>query len=194
MSRAGHPQTEGRTVPPRKAVDAEAVTPTGAALGNVDAASLLDDIADTQTLILKQEALIRDLAAQVAELREGKADNPVPPQQAVYEPPVLREGHKRYTSRYTEHTMMRVGEGYEMRGGQHVPVPIIVGKPIDFNGGVYETGDPDEIEFIENHPDFGTVVWEDPTAERRHSSVEVRDGMRGTESSPRVPLSAPMSQ
>ncbi len=180
-------------MPPRKP-DAEAVTvdeQSAAAFGNVDP-KVIADIATMQELVLKQQEMIKQLAGEVDELREGKVDNPVPPQQATYEPPVLREGYKRYGSRYTEHTMMRVGEGFEMQGGQRVPVPIITGKPIDFTGGVYETGDPDEIAFIENHPDFGTVVWEDPTAERRHSSVEVRDGMRGTESAPRVPLAAPM--
>ncbi len=181
-------------MPPRK--DAEAGTvdeQSAAAIGNVDP-KMIADVATVQELVLKQQEMIKQLASEVDALRTQKADAPVVPQQAVYEPPVLREGHRRYASRYTEHTMMRVGTGHEMHGGQAVPVPIITGKPIDFNGGVYETGDPDEIEFIESHPDYGILVWEDSTAVRRTSQVEVTDGLKHTATTPRVPLSAPMGQ
>ncbi len=155
-------------------------------------AEIVNDIGATNELVMHQQEMIEKLAAEVEALRAGKADAPVIQQQAVYEPAPLAEGAKRYAARYTEHTMMRVGTGHEMHGGVAVPVPIITGKPIDFNGGVYETADPEEQEFIENHPDYGMTVWEDPTAVRRHSQVEVVDGMKGTVSTPRVPLSAPM--
>jgi len=38
--------------------------------------------------------------------------------------------------------------------GRVVTVP---GKTIEFSQGMYETSDPDEIKFLESHPNFGTV-------------------------------------
>ncbi len=179
-------------MPPRRNAEAGTVDEQSpAVVGNVDAHS------DLEELVLRQDEMIQKLAAQVdvlSALEQKRNEDSLPAQLKTYEPPVLREGYKRYGCRYTEHTMMRVGEGHEMHGGRAVPVPIIIGKPIDFNGGVFETNDPEEIEFIENHPDYVTgVVWDDPTAVRRHSAVEVTDGLKGTTTTPRVPLSAPMA-
>lgn len=182
-------------MPPRKAIDAETVTPVveGAAIGNVDAEVLLDDLANTQDLVLKQEQMIRRLAEQVEALQRLNDPGEHAPQ-PVQQPPVLAEGAKRYRSRYTEAIFMRVGTGHEMHGGVAVPVPVLTGKPIEFNGGVYETSDADEIEFLEAHPGNGTEFWEDALAVRRHSQVEVTDGLKSANTTPRVPLAAPMGQ
>ena len=36
-------------------------------------------------------------------------------------------------------------------------VVVVPGNSIQFAEGVYETSDPNEIKFLENHPNFGTV-------------------------------------
>jgi hypothetical protein len=172
--------------------DAEAVTEApeaSPAIGNVEASEL----GATQALVLKQNEMIKKLAAKIDQLEQRTENVPQPPaQQIPLGPPPLAEGAKRYYSRYTEQTLMRVGTGHEMHGGVAVPVPIITGKSIDFNGGVYETSDPDEIEFLDTHAEYGQTFWEDSSAVKRHSQVEVQDGLRSTEQSPRVPLAAPM--
>lgn len=177
-------------MPARKDAEAGTVATPTADLGNVETAALIQDLGVTQDLVLAQEEMIQKLAAQVEILQ--KLAEPEPEPQVVVGPPPLREGFKRYSSRMTELTLMRVGTGHEMHGGVAVPVAVQLGKPIDFNYGVYETEDPGEIEFLETHEENGTAFWEDETAVKRQTSPEVRDGLRATEQSPRVPLTAPM--
>lgn len=178
-------------MPPRKdaeaAIEAEMASP---ATGNVDVESLLHDLDATQTLVLNQEALIQRLSEKVDELeRRAEPGEPAPKQ--TYEPPPLAEGTKRYSSRFSEQTLMRVAHVTRLVEGIPVEVPV-QGPPVDFEGGVYETSDPDVQEWLENHPEYGISFWEDPTAVRRHGQVDVQTGVRASEMTPRAPLVAPM--
>jgi hypothetical protein len=38
-------------------------------------------------------------------------------------------------------------------------IVVVPGKSIQFHNGVYETKDPDEIRFLENHPNFGNLFY-----------------------------------
>jgi len=38
-------------------------------------------------------------------------------------------------------------------------VVVVPGKSIQFHSGVYETSDPDEIQFLENHQNFGNLFY-----------------------------------
>jgi hypothetical protein len=180
---------------PVKKTDAEAITPDeGAATGNVGNDALLHDLAATQDLVLKQEVMIQRLADQVEALSKTALSDlgPPPADPADFGPPLLAEGWRRYGARFSELTLMRVGLGHEMHGGVAVPVPVITGKPVDFTGGVFETNDEGAIEFLENHEDFNITFWRDDFAIRRHSRVEVTQGVKTSVSTPRAPLAAPM--
>ena len=39
-------------------------------------------------------------------------------------------------------------------------VVVVPGKSVQFNNGVYETTDKDEISFLKNHPNFGNIFIE----------------------------------
>jgi hypothetical protein len=179
-------------MPVPKKTDAETVTPpVGAETGNaVD----LTDLEKMQALALKQQEMIERLAEQVAEMSKTAAssDQPALADPADFGPPPLAEGWRRYGSRFSELTLMRVGLGHEMHGGVAVPVPVITGKPVDFTGSVFETNDEGAIEFLETHEDFNVTFWRDDFAVRRHSRVEVTQGVKTSVSTPRAPLAAPM--
>lgn len=181
---------------PEKNTDAEAVTTEPVeATGNVEPAVTLEDFQMTQKLLLEQEALIQRLADQVEKLSKTAQSDVLEPiaDPADFGPQPVAEGWRRYQSRYSELTLMRIGDGTKIIEGLEVEVPLILGKPIDFTGGVYETDDPVKWEFIENHSDFNVTFWRDDYAIRRHSMVEVTRDIKTSAGSPRTPLAAPMA-
>ncbi len=61
-------------------------------------------------------------------------------------------------------------------------VVVVPGKSIQFHNGMYETSDPDEIQFLENHQNFGNLFYrlkgnEDAqqAREERFKSLEARE-------------------
>lgn len=60
----------------------------------------------------------------------------------------------KYISKYLSLKLVDKASYTKEVGGRIVVVP---GKSIRFTDGVYETEDPDEIKFLESHPNFGTV-------------------------------------
>jgi len=162
-----------------------------AAPGNVETAELLHDLEATQDLVLKQEEMIQALAERLdgAERRlNGTPDEVANPEANM--PAPLPEGWKRYSSRFTELTMVKIA-------GRRIYVDgVAVFEPhvhVDFSGGVYETGDPAIQEWLEEQPAYGVDYWEDETAVKRHSQIEVQTGVKSTTTpSPRAPLVAPM--
>lgn len=164
-----------------------------AAPGNVaDPKVLLNDLAATQELVLKQEEKIQSLAAMVEKLSQtANSDPPIVDPTIEVGPPELPEGHRRYASRFTELTLVKVA-------GRRIYVDgIPVFEPhvhVDFSGGVHQTGDTDIQAWIEAHPGFNVDFWADEFAIKRHSTVEVQPGVKTTTVTPRVgqPLVAPM--
>jgi len=177
-----------------KTTDAESVTPDqGADTGNALTDFDRQDFETMKELIVNQQDMITRLAEQVETLSKTAASSDLPPvDPADFSPAPVAEGWKRYASRFGELTLMRVGTGHEMHGGVAVPVPVLTGKAIDFTGGVFETDDPEVMEFIETHEDFNTTFWQDDYAVRRHSNVEVTQGVKTSAATPRAPLAAPM--
>lgn len=181
-------------MPPRRDAEtgneAELAAPV---TGNVDTDALLHDLAVTQELVIKQEELIKKMSARLDEVEKfaDPGERPPPP---VYEPPPLPEGTKRYASRYTEQTLMRVAYTTRLIEGLPIEVPV-QGRPVEFQGGVFETDDEDVQAWLAQHPDYGITFWEDSTAVKRHGRVEVNEGVRGTGQVPtRAPMTAPMGE
>jgi hypothetical protein len=64
---------------------------------------------------------------------------------------------KKYISKYLNLKLVDKASYTKEVDGRVVVVP---GKSIQFNQGVYETEDPDEIKFLESHANFGSVFIE----------------------------------
>lgn len=71
-----------------------------------------------------------------------------------------------YISKYLQLKLVMESSYYKEVAGKVLPVK---GKAIQFEQGAYTTSDKDEIEFLENHPNFGSIfikVDKDATSER----------------------------
>lgn len=71
-----------------------------------------------------------------------------------------------YVAKYFNLKLVMDSSYYKEVGGKVLPVK---GKAIQFEQGQYTTSDKDEIEFLENHPNFGSIfikVDKDATKER----------------------------
>ena len=171
-------------------------TPEGAEDGNIEALSNADlqrELGDTQKLLLEQDKLITKLSKQVEKLAKTAATDPAePPPADLMEfvgPQPPPEGFKRYAARFTDLTIVKQAGSRILVDGKVIPIPHVYA---DFSGGVYETDDPEMIEYLDNHPALNQDFWEDPFAVKRHSRVEVQIGVKHAGEQPRVPLSAPM--
>lgn len=58
----------------------------------------------------------------------------------------------KYISKYTNLRLVRKSSFTKEIEGQVVVVP---GKSVQFDNGLYETNNPSEIKFLEEHPNFG---------------------------------------
>lgn len=178
--------------PPEQPPEDDTALDVAAAPGNVTDQQqvLLNDLAATQELVLKQEEVIQKLAAQVEKLSQSaESDPPVVEDQPG--PPPLADGFRRYASRFAELTLIRVAGRRIYVDGVPIFEPQIA---VDFSGGVYETDDLGTQEWLEQHPSFNTDFWLDEYAIRRHTTVEVVPGVKTTTVTPRVaqPLVAQM--
>lgn len=62
----------------------------------------------------------------------------------------------RYISQFTElKLVIKPSYTKEVEGR----IVVVKGRAIQFHDGVYQTSDPEEIEFLENHPNFGNVFY-----------------------------------
>lgn len=71
-----------------------------------------------------------------------------------------------YVSKYFSLKLVMDSSYYKEVAGKVLPVK---GRAIQFEQGAYTTSDKDEIEFLENHPNFGSIfikVEKDAVAER----------------------------
>jgi hypothetical protein len=60
----------------------------------------------------------------------------------------------KYISKYLELKLVnKASYSKEIEGR----IVVVSGSSIRFKDGVYETTDPDEIKFLENHPNYGSV-------------------------------------
>src|SRR3989344_1337447 len=85
-----------------------------------------------------------------------------------------------YISRYHELKLV-VEPAYLKEVG--IRILTIRGKYIQFHEGVYRTSDPEQIAFLDNHPNFGnvfrriqTVDMKGKTLEERERDIAVREG------------------
>lgn len=174
--------------------DAEAATVEEAVEPAVEpeaSGNIKNELSDLQALVLAQNEMITRLGEQVAEF--SKTARPAEPKikgGGLAAP--LPEGWRRYAARFTELTLIRVPGKRLVINGEKVFQEAIAA---DFSGGVYETDDPDEIAWLESHPDFNVSFWQDDYAIKRHSTVEVQQGVRSVQpvQQAREPLSAPMT-
>lgn len=168
-------------------VQKPAAEPAGNAPGPGVPAQLGNELADLQKLVLAQNQQIEELRALVNENSDR-----LPPKKKVKPPAELPEGTKRYWSVFAEPLFIRQAGRRIMINGSLVNEPMI---GADFSGHVFETSDPEMIEWLDNHPEYGSSFWQDATAKKRHSDVQVVEGVRTTEPPvrpPRAPLAAPM--
>lgn len=192
-------------MPPRKRAD-EAVTTedTVAAVANdtdddPTTTAIIEDLATTQELVLRQEEMIQRLAEQVEHLSQTASDDPPAdpgPAPEDFVAPVVPDGHKRYASRFGELTMIKTPGENLMLNGKAIRQKA---DYVDFTGGVFQTTEyngptplPELIEWMESHPDFNATFWVDDYAIRRMSTVEIQQGVKSTIATPRAPLAAPM--
>lgn len=172
---------------PKKAV-AETVTPVdvGADIGNE-----LTALETMQAVVLQQQAMIERLGEQVEQMSKT-AQSDEPPalaDPADFGPPALPEGHRRYGARFSELTLIRQAGKHIHINGTAIWEPQVA---VDFSGGVFQTDDEDTMVWLENHPDYNVTFWQDDYAIKRHSMIEVTQGVRTSVSTPRAPLAAPM--
>jgi len=142
-----------------------------------------------------------DLAAFVSEVRDGfekigqimavqqdqlTALQDKTPSQVTYnepEPEGLPDGTVRFFSPYREYgIVIKSGGRYEVDGR----VVIREGKRVDFSNGIYDTNDPETIEFLRTHAAHGKEFVESPDAQP-HAGPQVVDGPKTTGSSQRQP-------
>src|SRR3989339_1242540 len=102
----------------------------------------------------KEELIIRIKEAQEEE------DNTEQPKNSKSE--VLKETI--YISRYYELKLVMSPSYLKEVGGK---VLIIRGTYIQFHEGVYKTTNPEEVEYLDNHPNFGSVFRKVETADVR---------------------------
>src|SRR4051812_40090188 len=139
-----------------------------------------DYIAELEAKMIRMEGLIADVTQ-----RTRKIENIEPP--SVPTAPTVREGYKRYWSKFSEDSVFRSGAWKEVINGTPVTHGAICA---DFSGHVYETNDKQIQEWLDNHPDNGITFYEDPTAVKQHNRVGIIEGARGTETLVHNPLEA----
>ena len=61
-------------------------------------------------------------------------------------------------------------------------IVVVAGRSIQFHDGKYETSDPQEIQFLDNHPNYGNVFYKlkskedaDKAREERFKSLEEKE-------------------
>lgn len=157
------------------------------AAGNIES-----ELSDIQALVLAQQQMIERMGEQIDTLSKSARSTETVPKMKGQGPPPLPEGWRRYAARFTELTMIRVPGKRLVINGEKVFQEAVA---VDFSGGVFETDDQDTIAWLESHDDFNQTFWVDDYAVRRHSMVEVQQGVK-TVDQPKVarePLSAPMT-
>lgn len=154
---------------------------------------LLAVIEQQQAQLTEQQEKTDRLAAEVERLNRQaftvEDDTPT----EFQGPPPVPEGAKRYWSEYAEHLEIKTPGRQIMINGVMTFQERVAAE---FSGHVFQTADPEMIEFLDTCENNGRILWEDPLAVRNHSLAEVDQGVRGTESQTvRRPsaLSAPMS-
>jgi hypothetical protein len=119
--------------------------------------------------------------AQIDELRSPEPEAPVEPL-----PRGLPDGVVRFFSKYKDYGIwMRPA----MRTIVDGKVDFDMGRYLEFTAGIFDTDDPEIIEFLRNHEGdmvgIGVDYIEDPFAQP-HAGPEVKEGPRTSDRSPRT--------
>ncbi len=116
----------------------------------------------------KKEVLI----ARIKEAQEGGEENmPKSKSQEKREAAQSKEPvEQTYISKYHELRLVNKSSYSREVAGRVVTVP---GTSIQFHEGVFRTSNPDEIEFLENHPNFGSVFTKIERKDQKKAVNEV---------------------
>lgn len=105
---------------------------------------------EAKRLGVSKDGKKEELIARIKQAQEDSNDNTEQPKAAKSE--VLKEAI--YISRYYELRLVMTPSYLKEVGGK---VLIIRGTYIQFHDGAYKTSNPEEIAFLDNHPNLGSV-------------------------------------
>ncbi len=96
-----------------------------------------------------------ELIARLKEAQEEGGEENMPNKDKPKATKTAKEpAEQTYISKYHELRLVNKSSYTKEVGGRVITVP---GTSIQFHEGVYRTSDPDEIAFLDNHPNFGSV-------------------------------------
>ncbi len=119
---------------------------------------------EAKRLGVSKEGKKEELIARIREFQEQNGDEPTDKPQDNTAKNTEAPKEVVYISRYHELKLV-VEPAYLKEVG--IRILTIRGKYIQFHEGVYRTSDPEEIAFLDNHPNFGNVF-------RRIQSVDMK--------------------
>lgn len=104
-----------------------------------------------------------ELIARIKQAQEQQGDTPpAPTTQQAKTAKAQAQKETVYISRYYELKLVMSPSYLKEVGGK---VLIIRGTYIQFHEGVYKTTNPEEVEYLDNHPNFGSVFRKVETAD-----------------------------
>ncbi len=109
--------------------------------------------AEAKRLGVSNKGKKEELIARLKEAQEGGEEN-MPKNKPEKEAKAGQPKEETFISKYHELRLVNQSSYTKEVGGRVVTVP---GTSIQFHEGVYRTSDPDEIAFLESHPNFGSV-------------------------------------
>lgn len=123
---------------------------------------------EAKRLGLSKEGKKEDLIARIKEFQEQNGDEPTDKESNAAK---KAEAPKEvvYISRYHELKLV-VEPAYLKEVG--IRILTVRGKYIQFHEGVYRTSDPEEIAFLDNHPNFGNVFRRIQTVDMKGKTLE----------------------
>lgn len=125
---------------------------------------------EAKRLGIPKDGKKEELIERIKQAQEGGEQNmPNKPKATKPEKAVKAPAEQTYISKYHELRLVNQSSYTKEVAGRVVVVP---GTSIQFHEGVFRTSDPDEIAFLENHPNFGNVFTK---VERKDQSKAVNE-------------------
>lgn len=109
-----------------------------------------------------------ELIARLKEAQEGGEESM--PKDKPKDKTAKEPTEQTYISRYHELRLVNQSSYTKEVGGRVITVP---GTSIQFHEGVYRTSDPNEIAFLDNHPNFGSVFTKIERKDQRKAVDQV---------------------